>query len=304
MTILVTGARGNVARALVGQLLEAGHEVRAAGRDPGRARLPGGVEVVAADLARPEGWDVALDGVTKAFLYAGTAGLGGFLSRARGLAHVVLLSAAGADPASADAITRAHGEAEQAVRDSPIPWTFLRPAGFAANRLLWADSVRDGVVRDPFPDSHAALIHEADIAAVAACALTSPGHIGAEYTLTGPESLTVRQQASMIGQAIEAAVRVEPQDLDDYRRELTTVFAARGLGRVGSADVVEARIRRLAALVDRPQPTTDTVREITGRPARSFAEWAADHAADFSLRVRGAAGGRPCGRPRSSSGHR
>src|SRR5207249_4538557 len=119
--------------------------------------------------------------------------------RARGLAHVVLLSAAGADPASADAITRAHGEAEQAVLDSGIPWTFLRPGGFAANRLLWAGSIREaGVVRDPFPDSHAALIHEADIAAVAARALTTSGHAGAAYTLTGPESLTVRQQASLI----------------------------------------------------------------------------------------------------------
>ena len=304
MTILVTGARGNVTRALVGQLLEAGHQVRAAGRDPGRARLPGEVEVVAADLARPESWDAALDGVTKAFLYAGTAGLGGFLSRADGLAHVVLLSALGADPVSEDAITRAHGEAEQAVRETGIPWTFLRPGGFAANRLLWADSVRAGVVRDPFPDSHSALIHEADIAAVAAGALTSSGHVGAVYSLTGPESLTVRRQASLIGCAAGRRVRVEPQDLDDYRRELTTAFEARGLGRVGSADVVEARIRRLAALVDRPQPTTDTVREVTGRPARSFTEWAADHVEDFSLRVRGAAGGRPSGRPRSSSGHR
>ncbi|MFJ9779329.1 NAD(P)H-binding protein [Amycolatopsis sp. NPDC101161] len=282
MTILVTGARGNVARALVGQLLDGGHEVRAAGRDPGGARLPGGVEVVAADLARPESWDAALDGVTKAFLYAGTAGLDGFLSRASGLTQVVLLSALGADPASDDAITRAHGEAEQAVRDSGIPWTFLRPGGFAANRLLWARSVRDGVVRDPFPDSHSALIHEADIAAVAACALTSSGHLGAAYALTGPESLTVRQQASVLGRVAGRPVRVETQDLDDYRRELTAAFEARGLGSVGSAEVIEARIRRLAALVDRPQPTTQTVREVTGRPARGFAEWAADHAGDFS----------------------
>ncbi|WP_103352196.1 SDR family oxidoreductase [Amycolatopsis sp. CA-128772] len=281
MTILVTGARGNVARALVGQLLDSGHEVRAAGRDPGRARLPGGVAVVAADLARPGSWDVALEGVTKAFLYAGTAGLGGFLSRAGGLTQVVLLSASGADPASADAITRAHGEAEEAVRKSGIAWTFLRPGGFAANRLLWAGSVRGGVVRDPFPSSHSALIHEADIAAVAACALTSSGHGGAAYELTGPESLTVREQASLIGRAAGRAVVVEAQDLDDYRRELTAAFEARGLGRVGSAEVIEARIRRLAALVDRPQPTTGTVREVTGRPARSFAEWAADHAGDF-----------------------
>jgi uncharacterized protein YbjT (DUF2867 family) len=282
MTILVTGARGNIARALVGRLLEDGHEVRAAGRDPGRARLPGGVEVVAADLARPESWDVALDGVTKAFLYAGTAGLDGFLSRAGGLTQVVLLSALGADPASEDAITRAHGEAEQAVRDSGIPWTFLRPGGFAANRLLWSESVRAGVVRDPFPDSHSALVHEADIAAVATCALTSSGHLGAAYPLTGPESLTVRRQAFLVGRVAGRPVRVETQDLDDYRRELTAAFEARGLGRVGSAEVVEARIRRLAALVDRPQATTETVLAVTGRPARSFEEWAGDHAGDFA----------------------
>ncbi|MFJ7218454.1 NAD(P)H-binding protein [Amycolatopsis sp. NPDC098790] len=282
MTILVTGARGNVARALVEQLLRDGHEVRAAGRDPGTTRLPGGVEVVAADLARSANWDAALDGVTKVFLYAGTAGLDGFLSRASGLAQVVVLSALGADPASEDAITRAHGEAEQAVRDSGLPWTFLRPGGFAANRLLWADSVRAGVVRDPFPDSHSALIHEADIAAVAARALTSSGHLGATYSLTGPESLTVRQQAAVLGGVTGAPVRVETQDLDDYRRELTAAFAARGLGSVGSASVIEARIRRLAALVDRPQATTETVRDVTGRPARSFAEWAAEHAAAFT----------------------
>ncbi|MET8847942.1 NAD(P)H-binding protein [Amycolatopsis sp. NPDC004625] len=280
MTILVTGARGNVARALVGHLLDHGHEVRAAGRDPGRARLPAGVEVAAADLARPEGWAAALDGVTKAFVYAGTAGLDGFLARAGELEQVVLLSALGADAASEDAITRAHGEAEQAVRDAGIPWTFLRPGGFAANRLLWAASLRGGVVRDPFPDSHSALIHEADIAAVAACALTE-GHLGAVYELTGPESLTVRDQASLIGRAAGRPVRVETQDLDDYRRELTAAFAARGLGSTGSAEVIEARIRRLAALVDRPQPTTETVRAVTGRPARGFAEWAADHAGAF-----------------------
>jgi uncharacterized protein YbjT (DUF2867 family) len=282
MTILVTGARGNVARALVGQLLEDGHAVRAAGRDPERTRLPAGVEVVAADLARPENWDAALDGVTQVFLYAGTAGLGGFLARAGGLAQVVLLSALGADPTSEDAITRAHGEAEQAVRDSGIPWSFLRPGGFAANRLLWSESVHTGVVRDPFPDSHSALVHEADIAAVAACALTSSGHLGATYTLTGPESLTVRDQVSVLGRVAGRPVRVETQDLESYRRELTAAFEARGLGRVGSAEVIEARIRRLAALVDRPQETTETVLAVTGRPARSFAEWAGDHAGDFA----------------------
>jgi uncharacterized protein YbjT (DUF2867 family) len=186
--------------------------------------------------------------------------------------HVVLLSAAGADPNSDDAITRLHGEAEQTVADSSIAWTFLRPGGFATNRLLWADTIRaEGVVREAFPESPSSLIHEADIAAVALHALTEPGHDGTGYTLTGPHSLTVRRQAELIGNAIDRPVSVELQDLDEYRLSLSR----------WSPEIVEARIRRIAALVDHPAPTTDTVREVTGRPARTFADRAADHASDF-----------------------
>lgn len=276
MTILVTGARGNVARSLVTQLRTAGRQVRAAGRVPEAVRPPAGVEVVGADLARPDTLGPALAGITEVFLYAERGGLDGFLEQATaaGVRHIVLLSAAGADPASPDAITRLHGEAEQAVVRAGIPWTFLRPGGFATNRLLWAESIRaHGVVHEAFPDSHASLIHEADIAAVALHALTGPGHHGASYTLTGPRSLTVRAQAELIGEAIGRPVKVEVQSVDDYRRALE--------GRWTSPEIVEARIRRIAALVDHPAPVTGTVEEVTGRPARGFAEWAADHAADF-----------------------
>jgi uncharacterized protein YbjT (DUF2867 family) len=230
--------------------------------------------VVLADLAQPETLGPALGGITKVFLYAEQSGLDGFLTHAReaGVEHIVLLSAAGADPNSDDAITRLHGEAEQTVADSGIAWTFLRPGGFATNRLLWADTIRaEGVVREAFPESQSALIHEADTAAVALHALTEPGHEGTGYTLTGPHSLTVRRQAELIGNAIDRPVSVELQDLDDYRRSLSR----------WSPEIVEARIRRIAALVDHPAPTTDTVREVTGRAARTFAEWAADHASDF-----------------------
>jgi len=231
-----------------------------------------------ADLAQPETLGPALGGITKVFLYAEQRGLDGFLTHAReaGVEHIVLLSAAGADPNSDDAITRLHGEAEQTVADSGIAWTFLRPGGFATNRLLWADTIRaEGVVREAFPESQSALIHEADIAAVALHALTEAGHDGTGYTLTGPQSLTVRQQAELIGEAIDRPVQVELQDLDDYRRSLSLSLSG------WSAEIVEARIRRIAALVDHPAPTTDTVREVTGRPARTFADWAADHASDF-----------------------
>jgi uncharacterized protein YbjT (DUF2867 family) len=280
MTILVTGARGSVARSLVHQLLAAGQKVRAAGRAPHAVRLPAEVEVVMADLAQPETLGTALGGITMVFLYAEQNGLDGFVTQARAAAveHIVLLSAAGADPNSDDAITRLHGEAEQAVADSGIAWTFLRPGGFATNRLFWADTIRaQGVVREAFPDSQSALIHEADIAAVALHALTEPGHEGTGYTLTGSQSLTVRRQAEAIGEAIGRTIRVELQDLDDYRQTLSAIAAEARW----SPEIVEARIRRIAALVDHPAPTTDTVREVTGRPARTFADWAADHASDF-----------------------
>ncbi|HVV13439.1 SDR family oxidoreductase [Amycolatopsis sp.] len=271
MTILVTGARGGVSRALVGQLLDAGQEVRAGGRAPDAVDLP---DVVELDLARAETFDKALAGVTAVFLYAELGGLGAFLDAATkaGVEHVVLLSARGADPAAPDAIMRVHGEAEAAVHASGIAWTFLRPGGFATNRLWWAAAVREqGPVREPFPDSESALIHEADLAAVARHALTEPGHDGAAYTITGPESLTARRHAELIGEVIGRTVTVERQDLDEYRESLRHL----------PAELLETRIRRLAALVGKPDPTTTTVEEVTGTPARTFARWAADHAADF-----------------------
>ncbi|NUW33747.1 NAD(P)H-binding protein [Nonomuraea sp. SMC257] len=275
MTILVTGARGHVARSLVRQLLAAGQPIRAAGRDPGAARVPAGVETTHCDLADPGTFDQALAGVGKVFLYAEPRGVDDFVAAAAsaGVEHIVLLSALLHDPASADAISRMHGDAERAVTRSGVAWTFLRPGGFATNTLQWAPSVRaEGVVRDPFPESRSAPVHEADIAAVAVRALTEPGHEGAAYTLTGPELVTRRRQAELIGDAVGRPVRFDVQDLEHYRAELSAWT---------TPQVAEAVIRETAAAVDRPAPPTDTVAKVTGRPARTYGEWARDHAADF-----------------------
>ncbi|MEV4312029.1 NAD(P)H-binding protein [Actinocrispum sp. NPDC049592] len=252
MTILVTGARGRVARSLIQQLQAAGHEVRTTSTtDP------------ATDL----------NGIHKAFLYATTPER--YLSIPT-LKHVVLLSALGATNNN-DAIQRLHAEAEQTVAESDIPWTFLRPGGFATNRLRWAESIRtEGVVRSPFGDSHSALIHEADIAAVALHALTEPGHEKAIHTLTGPESLTERQQAELIAKATGRPIVFEPQSINDFRNSL----------HIGPPEVVDAVVNRLTALIDHPHETTNTVTEITGR-ARTFADWAKDHAEDFTPRNEG-----------------
>ncbi|WP_242890684.1 NAD(P)H-binding protein [Actinomadura litoris] len=276
MTILVTGARGKIARNLVRLLLDGGHDVRAAGRDPSAARLPPEVEVVAADLADPGTLGPALKGARTVFAYADRGGLDGFARRAAdaGVEHIVLLSAAGASATSGDPIARMHGAAERAVAASGVPWTFLRAGGFASNTLQWAGTIRAlGAVRDPFPESRSAPVHEADVAAVALAVLTGTGHRGGAPVLTGPETLTRRRQAELIGEALGRRLAFEVQDLAEHRRDLA---------RWGPPEVVEALVRNSAEAVRAPLPPTGAVEEITGRPARTFAGWARDHRGDFA----------------------
>ena len=166
MTVLVTGARGAIARNVINQLLDAGVTVRAASRVPGATDLPEGVEPVRVDFTAPETLAPALEGVEKVFLYAAHEGIEAFTAAAQeaGVKHVVLLSsAASADPENQ--IGRMHYVVEQALEASGIPWTFVRPAMFATNSLWWAESIRkEGVVRLPYPDAPVNPIHERDIA--------------------------------------------------------------------------------------------------------------------------------------------
>ncbi|MFD0689316.1 NAD(P)H-binding protein [Actinomadura fibrosa] len=280
MTILITGARGTIARSLIRQLVAAGHEVRAATRSPaplaGLAHLPSGVDVTRVDFSAPATFASVLDGVRAVFLYAERDGLGEFLRHARtaGVEHAVLLSAASADASSADPLASMHGKAEEEVAASDLAWTFLRPGGFATNTLQWAGTIRShGTVRDPFPDARSAPVHEADIASVALHALTGPGHRGAVHLLTGPEVLTRRRQAELIGEVVGRTVAFEIQDLDEHRRDLA---------RWGPPEIAEALVRNAAEAVHAPVPVSPAVEQITGHPARTFATWATDHAADFA----------------------
>ncbi|KUL54467.1 NAD-dependent epimerase [Streptomyces sp. NRRL F-4489] len=277
MTILVTGGRGQVARAVVEGLLAAGQPVRVASRDPEKAVLPDGVEAVRADLSDPATLPAALDGVEKVFLYADAKGIGGFLAAAEaaGSPHIVLLSALGVetgDPSN-DPIVRMHRAAEAALRGSGLPWTFLRPGAFATNTLQWAPAIRaTGVVRAPFPRAHAASVHEADIADVAVLALTGDGHVGQVYPLTGPESVTQQEQIDCLSEATGRKIRLEEISAEEYRATLS---------QWGDAEMVDTLVRHLVESDDRPAPVSPVYEELTGRPGRGYAQWALDHAGDF-----------------------
>ncbi|MFD5585231.1 NmrA family NAD(P)-binding protein [Streptomyces sp. NPDC127063] len=271
--IAVTGATGNVGRALVHRLLAAGAPVRALTRDPARAGLPEGAEVAAVGQGDPA---ALFDGVSRVFLYAQSAELLPAI-RAAGVRHVVLLSSAiiqeGADDPT-HPIHVMHARVEEQLRESDLEWTFLRPGAFAANALQYAPQIRAGrtEVRGVFAEGRSVPLHEDDIAAVAERALLDDGHEGAVYRLTGAEEITNAGQIAALGHALGRDLRFVEIPAEQARAELFPHVPPQMLDRL---------LQTFAETVGTPQEITPTVEKITGSPARTFADWAADHAADF-----------------------
>jgi uncharacterized protein YbjT (DUF2867 family) len=275
-SILVTGATGNVGRHVVRELAQAGARVRALSRGPA-AGLPAGVEPVRADLLAPHTVEAALDGVEVVFLvwpFADAAAAGPLVEAvARRARRIVYLSAAAVRDDGDPEPRGVWGGVERLIEGSGLAWTFLRPTGFATNTLMWAPQVRTGVVRWPYGAAARSLIHERDIAAVAARVLAGDGHGGARHVLSGPEVLTQVEQVAAIGEALGRPLRYEELSPEESRRQL--------LGAGWPAPFVEAALASWAAMVAQPEPVTTTVADVTGRPALSFREWAAEHAPDF-----------------------
>jgi uncharacterized protein YbjT (DUF2867 family) len=276
--ILVTGATGSVGRHVLAELLTAGHRVRALTRNLQGSGIPEQAEIVRGDLARPDLLADALRGVRAVYLMA----MGGAPQRVvevaerSGVQRIVVLSTGDVRDdveRQRDAVAEVHGAFEQAVARSGLQWTFLRPNEFAGNSLQWAPQIRTGdVVRAPHPRACTAPIHERDVAAVAVRALTEDGHHGAKHVLTGPQALTHVDQLDKIGAVIGRRLRFH---------EIPASAAREAMTRYAPAPIVDAVLGQLAAAVDHPPVLTDTVRATTGRPARTFEEWARDHAGDF-----------------------
>ena len=269
MTILVTGATGNAGRQVVRELLVLGQRVRAVTRNAAAAGLPAEVEVVEGDLTRPE--TIPFDGVTGVHM----------LSNA-GADYAELLTGPElvryAEKAGVRRITvlwnGTRSPMEDAVTASSLEWTVLRPMDFMSNTLVWRESVREkGEVREPFSYSRSALVHEGDIGAVAAAVLVRGGHGGRTYTLTGPEALTVPQQVAAISAAVGREIRYVEQSEEEARAEMLAA------GR--PAEVVDVLLGGKRDMPVEGYTVTSAVEDVLGRPARSFASWADEHAGDF-----------------------
>src|SRR5258707_10100341 len=257
--ILVIGATGTVGRQVVSRLAATGTQVRAMARNPGAARLPRQVEVVCGDLTLPETLDGCFDGIDTVFLVwtAPTATVAPALERiTKHARRIVYLSAPlkTAHPLfqQPNPLRAMFEQIERLIETSGLQLTFLRPGMFAANALSWwAQQIRSGeAVRWPYLAAPTAPIDERDIAAVAVRALCEDGHAGAEYVLTGPQSLSQFEQVSAIGRVIGRSLRIEEMSPDEARREgLPTMPAA----------VVSILLDAWAAAIGQPAFVTATV---------------------------------------------
>lgn len=279
-TVLVTGPTGKVGRRLVPLLARRGITVRTASRSPLPERA--GVEPVRFDWADESTYETARKGVDAMYLVAGPvpqpehAGcIRALLDGAAGAGtgRVVLLSTYGVGQAPPENPLR---RIELAVESSGVPCTILRPVAFMQNfseGLRWRESLAEGIrerdeIADPGGDGVISYVSAGDIAAVAAIALTEDGHAGKAYAPVGPEPLTLTQVAEHISWVAGRRIRYVETDRTPIRDALLAAGAPPETAERGSQIYVHAHSSGALGVLN------DDVRDVTGRPPVSFAEFA------------------------------
>lgn len=286
--ILVTGPTGTVGRLVLRQLVERGQEVRALVRDPGRAVELSLQKLVVGDLGRPDTLPAALAGVDSVFLLSGggpetplhDANLGLAAAEA-GVRHIVKISIIGAEYGFDDLVSTWHLAGERTLRQIGTQpggpaWTFIRPGEFMSNARLWAGPVKErGTVFWTQTDVPVAVIDPADVATLAVRALTSPGHEGQTYRISGPEPLDVHQRVAKLSTALSRPLRLVDTPVPDI------LDAVRRVGR--NPLVVQTTLGNLSRAEFREQAARvlPTFERVIGRPLRTFDEWLADHIGMF-----------------------
>jgi len=277
---LIVGATGTVGSEVVAQLAAAGERPRALVRDAdaARQRLGGQPELVAGDLDRPQTLGGAVDGAERMFLLTvpGDRQLEqerAVIDAARhaGLRRIVRLSRLGAGERSPLRVARLHWRAEQQLKGSGLAWTILRPPMFMQNLLFM---VRDGMIYSAIRDGKIAMVDARDVAAAAVAALTSDGHIGATYNVTGPQAVGLEDAATLLSEELGTQIRfacLTPGDVRDG-------FLAMGIDS-WLADDAATLDELLAAGHD--ERISDDFRKLTGCPPRTLAAFVRDFAGAF-----------------------
>lgn len=283
--ISVIGSTGNIGSELVDLLSDARASVRAVLRNINHTRQLRGVTWLQADVSDEALLDSALAGTDRLFLLTGNSpGFGqtqiNIIRAAErlGVKHVVKLSALGASPRTQSSLAYEHWLAEQALEESAMTWTILRPHVFMQNWLgEVADTVRsEGVIYVAIGEGRVPFIDARDIAAVAAEALLHPEkHAGKRYVLTGGESVGYDALAHAISKAIDKPVVYKSLSMDEMRARMEK----QGI----STKMIDSYLA-LAAYQKAGGPTervSESVREVLGREPRTIQDFAMDYREAF-----------------------
>jgi len=281
--ILVTGGTGLIGSEVLRRLSDAGVPARALTRNLNKAQKISGVTWVTGDLGKPETLPAAFDGAQTLFLL--THYLEDMVelqhnaidaARAAGVNHVVKVSAFAASDHSRAPIGRWHYQVEKELEDSGLAWTMLRPHHFMQNLLAQAEYVvKEGVIYSASGDGKIPYVDGRDVGAAAAVTLTTPGHAGKKYVLTGSEAISYRQAAEIISGVIGKPVRFVDESPDEAR--------ARRI-REGLSPAVTQSALAIAAYQRAGGKTvtiTSTIADLTGRPPRTVPEFVREHASSF-----------------------
>jgi NAD(P)H dehydrogenase (quinone) len=182
-----------------------------------------------------------------------------------GVRHLVYTSFSGAAPDATFTLGRDHHDAEVAIRESGLTWTFLRDNFYLDILPLFGDE--NGVIRGPADQGRVAAVARADIAEVAVEVLRDPAaHADATYTLTGPEALTLDEVAARAGAVLGRPLRFEDESVEE-------AYASRRAAYGAAEWQLDAWVSTYTAIADGSVATvTDDVRRVTGRAPRTLEE--------------------------------
>lgn len=284
--ITIVGATGTTGGALLRRLTELDVPCRAVSRAPDKLGVPTGartpVETAGADAADPRTLRAAFEGSTQLFLAMANSPRQAELetnvidaAAACGVRHVVKLSAPAAEPASPVAVSRGHRRVEEHLAATGMTATLLRPYAFMQKLLLNVPAIARGMLIGAMREAPCNYIDARDIADVAAEILLHPGLAGATYTLTGPQTFSHPELATLLGELTGRTVRHVDLPPSEFRSHLLlTAHMPPWL----ADHVIE--IQQLA--IARPESPNDTIETVLGRPARTLRAFIHEHLHAFA----------------------
>ena len=287
MTILVTGATGNVGRNVIDQLVQRGADVRALVRDPAKANFPASVEIVKGDLLDVDALRAAFSGVSTLFLLNGVVAdeytqalVALAVAREAGIERIVYLSVIHSDLYVNVPHFAGKFGVERMIEQMGLHATILRPAYFMDNELTIKDAITGyGLYPMPIGTKGIAMIDARDIGEIAAIELIRRENSATplplnRINLVGPDTLTGPEAAAVWTEVLGREITYPGEDTAGFEQNLRRFmpsWMALDMRLMAERFVTEGMVpeagdvARLQALLGRPLRTyRDYVAQIAG----------------------------------------